>query len=127
MAVGIVNVERDVLSQPLRQRELGRVVVGTSDRGPGRKCGVLRMDEYVVDGRNRQVIPLRLPEGVITKSTSDAAHGGIRDPLVSPLRRRERSRYTQYAEITRQPRKHILKERNRRNARDWHSLVPVID
>src|SRR5205085_8189256 len=127
MSVGVVDVERQVPSQSLGDRYLGRVVVRLRDRGPCRQRRVLRVDKKVIDPGNRTVVPLKLPESIIGKAASDAAHAWISNTLIRTLSCRQRSSDAQHAEVTSKARQEVFEKRDWRHGSYGRTLIAKIN
>ena len=139
MAIGVVDIEHDILTQPLANGNLERVVVGFGESSPGVQSAILRMKEEVVHDsgprtnlpRTRMadaswtVIPLQLAEGIV--SNVGAANRWHRNSLVSSLRCCQSSRNTENIERAGQPWQYILEPGNGRNTGNGCSGVALID
>src|SRR5262249_6446693 len=97
----VVEIEAQVIAEPLAETQLERVVIRRAECRIGGKCRVLRMEEEII-AEAQSIIPQQLHEGVIGRIP--AAHGSFGDSSIRRLGSRQVDISTQYAVNARQTR-----------------------
>src|SRR5688572_7513520 len=125
MTVGVVEIEQHIALKSLSHTELQRIVIRLSNRGPDVECGILRMEERIVEDRSWSIVPLQLPERIVGNvSATNGRHG---NSLVGALSSRQAARHAKDRKRARESWQNILEPGNVRNLVDCRAGIPMIN